>query len=143
MAQAATPRLIGTAPEPFTGKGKHALSFWNSLENYYHANNDAYADDNKKVAAALTHFKVGTQAGNWASDHMATALSANPITYGTWAQFKADFKGQFIPPETQAEAIKQVHALAMGNRDFNEWYQEWSQFAQRSRMDDQSKMFAF
>ena len=60
MAQAATPRLIGTAPEPFTGKGEHALSFWNSLENYYHANNNAYADDNKKVAAALTHFKVGT-----------------------------------------------------------------------------------
>ena len=76
MAQAATPHLIGTAPEPFTGKGKHALPFLNSLENYYHANNNAFADDNKKVAAALTHFKVGTQAGNWASDHMATALSA-------------------------------------------------------------------
>ena len=100
MAQAATPCLIGTAPEPFTGKGEHALSFWNSLKNYYHANNDAYADDNKKVAAALTHFKVGTQAGNWASDRMATALSANPVTYGTWVQFKADFKEQFIPPET-------------------------------------------
>ena len=60
---------------------------------------------------------------------MATALSANPVTYGTWVQFKADFKEQFIPPKTQAEAIKQVHALTMGNRDFNEWYQEWSQFA--------------
>ena len=143
MAQAATPCLIGTAPEPFTGKGEHALFFWNSLENYYHANNDAFADDNKKVAAALTHFKVGTQAGNWASDRMATALSANPVTYGTWVQFKADFKEQFIPPETQAEAIKQVHSLVMGNRDFNEWYQEWSQFARRSHMDDQSKMFAF
>ena len=115
MAQATTPRLIGTAPEPFTEKGEHALSFWNSLENYYHTNNDAYADDNKKVTAALTHFKVGTQARNWASDRMATALSANPVTYGTWVQFKADFKEQFIPPETQAEAIKQVHALAMGN----------------------------
>ena len=55
---------------------------------------------------------------------MATALSANPITYGTWAQFKTDFKDQFILPETQAEAIKQVHSLVMGNRDFNEWYQE-------------------
>ena len=96
-----------------------------------------------KVVAALTHFKVGTQAGNWASDRMATALSANPVTYGTWVQFKADFKEQFIPPETQAEAIKQVHALAMGNRDFNKWYQEWSQFARQSCMDDQSKMFAF
>ena len=143
MAQAATPRLIRTAPEPFTGKGKHALPFWNSLENYYHTNNDAFADDNKKVAAALTHFKVGTQARNWASDRMATALSANPVTYGTWAQFKTDFKDQFIPPETQAEAIKQVHSLIMGNRDFNKWYQEWSQFARRSCMDDQSKMFTF
>ena len=143
MAQAATPCLIGTAPEPFTGKGEHALPFWNSLENYYHANNDAFANDNKKVTAALTHFKVGTQAGNWASDHMATALSATPVTYRTWVQFKADFKEQFIPPLTQAEAIKQVHSLVMGNRDFNEWYQEWSQFARRSRMDDQSKMFTF
>ena len=31
----------------------------------------------------------------------------------------------------------------MGNREFNKWYQEWSQYAQRSHVDDATKMFAF
>ena len=31
----------------------------------------------------------------------------------------------------------------MGNREFNKWYQEWSQCARQSRIDDATKMFAF
>jgi hypothetical protein len=30
---------------------------------------------------------------------MASALAAAPQTYGTWANFKVDFKAQFIPPQ--------------------------------------------
>ena len=74
---------------------------------------------------------------------MATALGQNPIDYGTWADFKTAFEKQFIPPETQVQAIAQMYACKMGNREFNEWYQEWSQHARRSRVDDTTKMFAF
>jgi hypothetical protein len=48
---------------------------------------------------------MGTSAGDWASDRLATALGATPITYGTWTEFKTKFKEQFIPPQTQVESI--------------------------------------
>jgi hypothetical protein len=70
------------------------------LENYYTTNAAIYDNEDKKILAALTHFKLSTQAGEWASNHMDTALNGNPVTYGTWATFKVDFKAQFIPPQT-------------------------------------------
>jgi hypothetical protein len=45
---------------------------------------------------------------------MAAVLTALPVTYGTWAIFKADFKAQFIPPQTQLDAITKIHSLPMG-----------------------------
>ena len=69
---------------------------------------------------ALTHFKQGTQAGEWASNLMAAALEQTPVDYRTWADFKSAFEKQFIPPETQVQAIAQMHACKMGNREFNE-----------------------
>ena len=36
-----------------------------------------------------------------------------------------------------------MYACKMGNREFNEWYQEWSQHTRRSCVDDATKMFAF
>jgi hypothetical protein len=122
MAQAHQPRLLGTAPESFDGSVDKAIAFWNTLENYYTANAAVYDNEDKKISAALTHFKLGTQAGEWASDHMATALAAAPQTYGTWATFKADFKAQFIPPQTQLDAITKIHNLPMGGKEFNAWF---------------------
>ena len=95
------------------------------------------------MAAALTHFKLGTSAGDWASDQLSMALAATPVNYGTWAAFKTAFKRQFILPQTQVEAIQKIHNLPMGNCEFNEWYQEWSMQAQRANVDEQSKMYAF
>ena len=43
------------------------------------------------------------------------ALAANPVNYGSWAQFKIAFEKQFIPPELQQEAIKGLHDTYMGN----------------------------
>jgi hypothetical protein len=143
MAQAHQPRLLGTAPESFNGSADKAIAFWNMLENYYTANAAVYDNEDKKISAALTHFKLGTQAGEWASDRMATALAAAPQTYGTWANFKADFKAQFIPPQTQLDAITKIHNLPMGGKEFNVWYQEWSQHARRSQIDEATKMYAF
>ena len=97
---AAPPRAIGTTPDAFNGNLTKAKSFWNALENYYTLNNAVYADEGQKVAATLTHFKMGTSARDWASDCLATALGVTPITYGTWADFKTKFKEQFIPPQT-------------------------------------------
>jgi len=86
---------------------------------------------------------MGTSAGDWASDHLATALGATPITYSTWADFKTKFREQFIPPQTQVESIQKIHNLPMGNREFNEWYQDWSMHARRANMDEQTRIYAF
>ena len=117
--------------------------FWNVLDNYFTVNATTYDMDPKKVLSALTYFKQGTQAGDWASDRIATALAVNPTDYGTWQAFKDAFKAQFIPPETQIEAIKKVHNTPQKNREFNEWYQEWSKYARRANIDDATKMYAF
>jgi hypothetical protein len=82
---AAPPRIIGTAPDTFDGNLAKAEPFWNALENYYTLNNMVYTNKGQKVAAALTHFKMGTSARDWASHHLATTLGATPVTYGTWA----------------------------------------------------------
>ena len=123
------PRPIGNPPEPFDGSPKKATTFWNALDTYYAVNSDVFTDKGKRVAAALTHFKVGTPAGEWASDRMATAAAANPRTYGNWATLKADFEKRFIPPETRLENIQKMHHTKMGQREFNDWYQEWSTYA--------------
>jgi hypothetical protein len=131
------------APDAFNGNLAKAEPFWNSLENYYNINNAVYMDEGRKVAAALTHFKMGTSARDWASDCLATALGATPINYGTWANFKTKFKEQFIPPQTQVESIQKIYNLPMGNREFNEWYQDWSMHARRANVDEQTRMYAF
>jgi hypothetical protein len=74
---------------------------------------------------------------------MATVLAAAPQTYGTWANFKADFKAQFIPPQMQLDVITKIHNLPMGGKEFNVWFQEWSQYKRRSQVDEATKMYAF
>ena len=96
------------------------------MASYYNINDALFADQSRKVAAALTHFKLGTPAGDWASDRLSTALAATPVNYGTWAEFKMAFETQFIPLQTQIEAIQKMYNMPMGNKEFNEWYQEWS-----------------
>jgi len=137
------PCILGTAPEPYNGKGDMAIAFWNSLENYFTVNAATFDTDQKKVSLALTYFKQGTQARDWASDRITVALAANPIAYGTWQAFKDAFKDQFIPPETQNEAIQNIHNTLQRNREFGEWYQEWSKYARRANVDDATKMYAF
>jgi len=143
MAQANTSCLIGTAPEFYDGQGNKALAFWNILENYFTVNKDTFNTDHKKVASALTYFKRDTQASEWASNRMATAIAAQPTNYGMWQAFKDAFKAQFIPPQTELEALAKLHATPQGNREFNEWYQEWSQHAHRANVGQNTLMFTF
>jgi len=143
MAQQNIPRILRIAPEPYNGKGDTAITFWNSLENYFTVNEATYDTNQKKVSSALTYFKQGTQAGNWASDRIAAALAANPIAYGMWDAFKDSFKDQFIPPETQNEAIQNIYNTPQRNWEFGEWYQEWSKHARRANVDDNTKMYTF
>ena len=63
MAQAHQPRLLEIAPESFNRSTDNAITFWNTLENYYTINAAIYNTEDKKILAALTHFKLGTQAG--------------------------------------------------------------------------------
>jgi len=74
---------------------------------------------------------------------MATAIAAQPTNYGTWQAFKDAFKVQFIPPQMELEALSKLHATPQGNREFNKWYQEWSQHACCANVDENTKMFTF
>jgi len=143
MAQQNQPQILGTAPDPYDGSPEKAIAFWNTLANYYAINNGVYTTNAQKVSSALTHFKIGTPARNWASDLMQTALAAQPPNYGTWDQFKAAFEKQFIPLASQMEAISKMHSNQMGAKDFTTWFQEWSTEARRTGVDETTKMWAF
>src|SRR5712691_7750491 len=144
MAQQNQPaRPIGNPPDPYDGSPEKATAFWNTLASYYAINSDLYTTESCKVVAALTHFKLGTPAGEWASDQMAVALGQTPPDFGNWDQFKDKFNKQFIPPEVQNEAIQKLYDTPMRNREFGQWYQEWSQHARRANVDDVTKMYAF
>jgi len=106
-------------------------------------NEDTFNTDHKKVASALTYFKQDTPAREWASDRMAMAIAAQPTNYGMWQAFKDAFKAQFIPPQMELEALARLHTTPQGNREFNEWYQEWSQHAHCANVDENTKMFTF
>jgi len=138
-----TTRPVGSPPEPYNGKSENATTFWHVLDNYYTMNSAVFTDESKRIAAALTHFKHGTPMGEWASDQMEHALSQNPMDYGTWANFRTTFKDHFILPQTQMEAMQKMHTYAMGNQDFNKWYQVWSTYTRRANINDETKMFAF
>jgi hypothetical protein len=53
---------------------------------------------------------------------MATTLAQAQVTYKTWANFKVDFKAQFIPPQTQLDAITKIHSLPIEGKEFNVWF---------------------
>jgi len=143
MAQQNQPRILGSAPQPFDGKGEKAIAFWNSLANYIAVNETTFDTDAKKVPSALTFFKTDTRAGEWASDHIAAALACTPVNYGTWTDFKDAFTAQFIPPQTQIEVLEKMYSTPQGNREFNEWFQEWSQYQRRANAGPTTEIFAF
>jgi len=142
MAQQNQPRILGTPPDPYNGSPDKAITFWNTLANYY-AINDGIYTTNTQVSSTLTHFKIGTPGGNWASDLMQTALATQPPNYGTWDNFWDAIKKQFIPPASQIEAISKMHSHHIGTRDFATWFQEWSTEARRARVDETTQMWAF
>ena len=139
----AAPKLLGSPPEPYNGKPDKAEAFWSALESYFYLNSGMFADDNRKIATALTYFKVGTPTGEWARDKQKTALAANPVDFGSWANFKKGYDTHFVPAQSQLQAVQAMHNLWMGGRTFNDWYQEWSTHASRSGVDENTKMFAF
>ena len=139
----AAPKSLGSPPEPYDGKPDKAEAFWSALESYFYLNSGMFADDNRKIATALTYFKVGTPAREWARDKQKTALAANPVDFGSWANFKKGYDTHFVPAQSQLQAVQAMHNLRMGGRTFNDWYQEWSTHTSRSGVDKNTKMFAF
>jgi hypothetical protein len=43
----------------------------------------------------------------------------------------------------QLDAITKIHSLPMGGKEFNTWFQEWSQYECHSQVDEATKMYAF
>jgi hypothetical protein len=134
---------MGTPPEPYDGKLQTATTFWNALSSYYSINAALFSLESLCVAAALTHFKLGTEAGDWASECMETALARNPVDYGSWQDFKDAFAKQFILLQIKAEAISKMYSTAIGSRPFNKWYLDWSGHARCADIDNHTKMWAF
>jgi len=143
MAQQNQSCILGTPPEPYDSSPEKAITFWNTLTNYYAINDGIYTTDAQKVSSALTYFKIGTPGRNWASDLMQTELAAQLVDYGTWNAFKEAFKKQFIPLATQMEAISKMHSYPMGTKDFATWFQEWSSEVRQTGVDETTKMWAF
>ena len=139
----AAPKSLGSSLDPYDGKPDKAEAFWSALESYFYLNSGLFADDNRKIATALMYFKVGTPAGEWARDRQKAALTANPIDFGSWRDFKKGYNTHFVPAQSQLQAVQTMHSLQMGGRMFNDWYQEWSTHASRSGIDENMKMFAF
>src|SRR5712675_493410 len=139
----APPKLMGSPPESFDGSGRKAESFWSSLETYYFLNQDVFQTDSKCVASALTHFKLGTPAGEWARDRQQTALALQRPDFGSWDDFRSAFKAHFIPVESKMSSTQTMHSLRQQNRPFHEWYQEWITHANCSGANEQTKIFAF
>jgi len=142
-ATAPTTKSLGSAPEPFDGTTANAEAFWTNLANYYFLNQDLYSSVSKRIASALTHFKLGTSAGEWAKDRQQTALAHAPPDFGTWKAFQDAFKAHFIPVDAKLLSTQLLHTLKMNNKPFSEWYQEWSTHANRSGANDETKMYAF
>jgi hypothetical protein len=74
----ATPKILGSAPEPYDGKPEKADAFINNLGNYYFLNTTTFDTDEKKVFSALTYFKIGTPAGEWAHDRQSALFQPRP-----------------------------------------------------------------
>ena len=138
-----TNRTLGSSPDPFDGSADKAEDFWAALETYYLLNKAMYNDDEKKVLGAITFMKPGTSAGTWTQEQHRLAFAKNPVTFGTWKDFKKTFASHFIPAELVLESTQQMHNLRMGNREFNNWYQEWSTHTTRSGADEATRMYAF
>jgi hypothetical protein len=43
----------------------------------------------------------------------------------------------------QLDAITKIHNLPMAGKEFNVWFQEWSQYERRSQVDEATKMYVF
>ena len=61
-----TPKAMGSPPDAYDGAPNKAQAFWSALENYFYLNDTMFTDENRKIATALTFFKIGTSAGEWA-----------------------------------------------------------------------------
>ena len=116
---AAVPKAMGMAPEAYDGKPDKVQSFWSALENYFYLNDGSFADTNRKIATALTFFKMGTAAGAWAQNKQTAVLTASPVNFGTWNAFKTAFKDNLIPAQLELEATNLMYSQKMGTCDFN------------------------
>jgi len=143
MSTTTSTKVLGTAPEAFDGTASKAEGFLGTLRNYYYLNESLYPDDSRCVASALTHFKVGTPAGEWACDRQDMAQKQAPIDYGSWDDFPKAFKEHFILVQSSQQAMNALWTVKMGNHPFHEWYQEWSTYSSWSEANDATKMYVF
>jgi hypothetical protein len=129
---------------PSTARQTIPRTFGPPLKTYYHLNSGIFNTEAKKIVAALTYFKAGTSAAEWAHERQKAAFAMPGGTnFGTWNDFKKAFSDHFIPAKSVLESTKIMHTMHMNQREFNDWYQEWSTHAAHASVNKHTKMFAF
>ncbi|KIJ58997.1 hypothetical protein HYDPIDRAFT_45141, partial [Hydnomerulius pinastri MD-312] len=102
---------IGT-PIDYDGSHSTALSWLYSVKAYLLINKDAYNDDDKKVAYALSYMKIGV-AFAWATSYYEQCLRGSTPSFGKFDDFEKAFKTSFEPTDSAAEAIAKLRTLKM------------------------------
>ncbi|KIO09262.1 hypothetical protein M404DRAFT_22452 [Pisolithus tinctorius Marx 270] len=114
----ATELKIGALSD-FDGNQKNAMSWLYSVQRYLMVNEEVYDTDTKKVVYTLLYMKRGV-AHSRAATFQKTSLEKNPPSFGSFADFKKDFKDLFISPDTTGTAIAKLHTMKQKDSFFSQ-----------------------
>jgi hypothetical protein len=102
-------KLRAGAPIAFNGSIKKASQWLHSVKAYFAVNTTVYNTDEKKVITALTYMTEGMAAA-W-SDTFYQLCKGRTTKYGTWVDFKKEFRDMFIPADASIVALNKIQKL--------------------------------
>lgn len=114
---ASAPKMKVKEPETYDGKsrGKAAVRFILSCENYFAARPADFPSGNDKVRFALSYLSGIAQ--GWGENILKDALGAKAnVTSTDWAEFKKSLDQAFGDPDKANTAIRELEKLTQGNR---------------------------
>ena len=123
-------------PKEFRGDTdkSYARRFIASCQDYIDLNATIYDTDKKKIIFA-TSFMLEGPAGQWAIN-LSDAAAATQGNYGTWADFKSEFKKKFITQDDKAGAIQELSTMKQGSKTADEFNNEFQSAVARAGVTD-------
>ena len=119
-------------PKEFRGDTdkSYARRFIASCQDYIDLNSTIYDTDKKKIIFT-TSFMLEGPAGQWAIN-LSDAAAAPGGTYGTWTDFKSNFKSKFITQDDKAGAIQELSTMKQGTKTADEFNNEFQSAVARA-----------